>query len=198
MKKKPSPSPIRPICPSRDEALAERRSEISVEAGMESVSTFITSIVRKHPLQGCTPDDIAQDVAVVLLQQLGNQDAASRFPNESAFRGWLYNVTRNTVVGCHRSARHFRYCDSIDLEVELGRHHAFEFSHNAEHLIDKDELSRYEHEVERLEDRERGMLRDQLEGKSTREISERYGVPGGTVRSCLSRARQKLKARLQD
>lgn len=122
------------------------------------------------------------------------------FSGGAAFSTWLYRIARNVVIsGARYDAARPKIRASLDDEdnkVGVGLAAEDEGPGTHAHREETRELVRAAIETLGQEQREVVVLRD-LVGKSYEEISELVGVPVGTVRSRLHRARRELKRELE-
>lgn len=136
--------------------------------------------------------DAAQQAFLLAWRQL------SRFRGESGFYTWLYRIARNAAIS---SARSRRPTGSLDQLTEAGLAEPVDegAAGGPGAALELDE------EVQRLrralaqvpqDFREVLVLKD-IDELSYEQISELLGIPLGTVRSRLFRARQDLLERMQ-
>lgn len=136
-------------------------------------------------------EDAAQEVFVVVLRQLGT------FRRESAFSTWLYRVARNRIIDYRRRA--------AQRPSEVGDD-ALRTVPDGDVLADPQEVAttgetraRLMRHVERLSEPQRAVVYlHYWQGESVSEISELLGVPLGTVKSHLHRARERLSFLLRE
>jgi RNA polymerase sigma-70 factor (ECF subfamily) len=130
-------------------------------------------------------DDLAQEAMVKAFRVLAS------FEERSAFSTWLYSVTRSVCRDWHRrfSVDRFQPADFDDRVAE---------GLLQDELLEKRELSQVLWTaIQRLDPEFRTTLvLSDVEGLSYQEIAEVEGVPVGTVRSRLSRARSRLRQML--
>lgn len=141
--------------------------------------------------------DVAQEVFLQVYRQLG------RFEGRSSLRTWIYRIVVNQ---CHNRRRlwHRRRRELEEpLDERLGAHAgAGRFGGVAE-PSPFDELRQRERAARvqaalldlRFEQRTVLVLRE-VEGLSSEEVAGALGIPEGTVKSRLSRAREALRQRL--
>ena len=128
------------------------------------------------------PNDAAQDVLIVILRKGATCRDADRFA------GWVYGVVRK-VLARHRTRAWVRYWASnvipdamdgaADPQVRA------QLSETGRRVMQVLEALGQSH-------REILVLHD-LEGRSAREVGELLGVPVGTVKSRVRRAREQFK-----
>jgi RNA polymerase sigma-70 factor (ECF subfamily) len=129
-------------------------------------------------------DDISQDVFLKAYQHL------SRFEWRSAPRTWLLTITRNTALNYMKSV----YARRVTL-MEFIEHHVFGRSAEAE-WIDRENTNILWTYVMELPAKYREvLLLDAHYELSGSEMAALLGVPEGTVKSRLSRARAKVEAK---
>jgi RNA polymerase sigma-70 factor (ECF subfamily) len=149
-------------------------------------------VARRYTRDAARAEDLVQDT---VLKALTHWES---FRPGSNVRAWLLTILRNTFVSGYRRSR--REAVSVEPEVldrvstrpEAADDPAGEFFAR---ITDERILGA----VEELPDdfREVVVLSD-IEGMSYAEIAQALGVPVGTVKSRLFRARQRLQAELLD
>ncbi len=130
----------------------------------------------------CDAEDLTQQAFLAAHVNLGQL----REPEHS--RGWLFAILRSCYL---RHCRQRRPIAAANLELDVNTIPA---ESPEELLVDADELQRA---IDDLPDEFKlVVLLFYFEGCSYREISEKLGVPTGTVMSRLSRAKARLRAAL--
>ena len=146
--------------------------------------------------------DIAQDVFIKAYRAIGS------YKGQSAFYTWLYRIAMNTSTTLWQ--RRVRRGGMVSLETGMGPARGDPDARgyepaDADGLTPEDEAMRSE-DVQRVRDAIAKLegndhllvtLRD-LEGLSYGEIAETAGMPLGSVKSQLHRARARLKALIED
>jgi RNA polymerase sigma-70 factor (ECF subfamily) len=127
--------------------------------------------------------------------------------NEQAFRGWLFSILHNTFVSEYRRRCARPHMESLDCDEDAEEpfslfeqmHQPFLlwFSNPEQQFLDKLLREDLERALDSLPEHHRivVVLAD-LEEFNYAEIAETLGVPVGTVRSRLARARGALQKRL--
>lgn len=137
--------------------------------------------------------DVVQETFISAYQSLGT------FKGDSEFYTWLYRIAFNAAVSWKRRKRNivsleFGTNDSdINLEpADTSR------DHRPGEAIERDEdVRKLQEGMLRLSPEHRAVLTlKEMEGLKYEEIAEVLGVPVGTVRSRLSRARLELRSLL--
>lgn len=133
-------------------------------------------------------EDLTQEVFLRVFRALGGFRCGS-----ASFATWLSRLTRNLLVDHYRGAHHERLTSAFDdhpgLELVVTHHSA-----NPERALERREardlvqsiLAKLEPEL-----REPIIFRD-LEDMNYRDIAAAVGIPVGTVKSRLNRARAEL------
>jgi RNA polymerase sigma-70 factor (ECF subfamily) len=132
-------------------------------------------------------DDITQEALIKAFRSFGT------FDGRAALSTWLYTVARSSAVDWHRSRIGKPRGDVplTDSLVDGAEGHD-------ELLASKEGVHRLRAAISALDDKHRAVLvLFDIEGLSYQEIAEIEGVPLGTVRSRLSRARAELQGLLQ-
>lgn len=129
-----------------------------------------------------TAADVAQDVWLRVFRGL------ARLRDATKFRAWLFGIARRTVMDRLRIRYAQPVMDAVELDAIAGA------SPEADLEMD---LARMETELDRLPVIERDVLvLFYLRELSLADIAEIAGVPIGTVKSRLFRARNLLRAQL--
>jgi RNA polymerase sigma-70 factor (ECF subfamily) len=125
-------------------------------------------------------DDVAQDVWVRVLRGIG------RLRDGARLRAWLFGIARRTLMDRLR----VKYAAPPASDVDVNALAAADAG--ADEL--EADLAAVQEELSRLPVTERDVLSlFYLEGLSLQEVAEVLGVPVGTVKSRLFRARQLLR-----
>ncbi|MBX6314749.1 MAG: sigma-70 family RNA polymerase sigma factor [Isosphaeraceae bacterium] len=145
-------------------------------------------------LVGCAEDaqDLLQDTFLRAFEKLG------RFHGESSFYTWIYRIAVNLALSDRRRRRAARRAPEVHGE-------AFDPPDPSDDSDPSLPLERAERD-ERVQEALNGLASDHravivlkdLDGLRYEEIASILGVPVGTVRSRLHRARCELRERLQD
>ena len=131
--------------------------------------------------------------------------ALPRFRFESAFSTWLYRIAVNTCKSSRASLAFRMKKSTVSLDgMDAGAQQGLEASTGNPHPTPDQELERRERErllqeaIDALPPQQRTVvvLRD-VEGLSYDEITRITGLNPGTVKSKISRARLKLRGRLE-
>jgi RNA polymerase sigma-70 factor, ECF subfamily len=135
-------------------------------------------------------EELVQEVFVKVWRSSGSFDSA-----RSSFSTWLYRVTRSVALDLYRKCAH------KVRQVSNGASHiaaARDSSVGPEEIVDQSWLSwRVSRALEALDAPHREVIElAYLSGLSQREISERTGVPLGTVKSRTARAFERLRTEL--
>lgn len=177
----------------RDEALEnvvercrsgdERAWEALVDATADDIFRMAVSFTRHRG----EAEELTQEVFLKLWQNLNRYVA-----DASSFRAWAYRVARNLFVDAYRRSREQRKATWVDPEfleslpggedphTRAVRHQRLELARAA--------LERLPEELAQLI-----MLRDFADW-SYEELAQELGLPLGTVKSRLNRARRELAA----
>ena len=135
-------------------------------------------------------EELVQDVFLKVWRSSGTFD-----PSRASFSTWLYRVTRSAAIDLYRKRAH-KVHPIPDGESQVLA--ARDFSAGPQEVVDESWLSwRVSRALEALD----GPHREVIElayfgGLSQREISERTGVPLGTVKSRTASAFKRLRGEL--
>src|SRR5262249_17314788 len=137
--------------------------------------------------------DVVQDAFVNAYQSLDG------FKGDSLFFTWLYRIAVNTAISHKRKQR-------VLLSIDAGRNgptsvqplDAAEDSRPGEALERAEQEQRVQHALSRLSSEHRAVLiLKDMEGQKYETMADILGVPIGTIRSRLHRARAELRELLE-
>jgi len=140
--------------------------------------------------------DVAQEVFLQVYRRLG------RFEGRSSLKTWIYRIVVNH---CH-NRRRFWQRRGRDKQEVLDERFAASDEGRGGWAVSPYEATRRRERADRVqsallalsfEQRSVLVLRE-VEGLSCEEVAATLGIPDGTVKSRLSRAREALRARLVD
>ncbi len=138
--------------------------------------------------------DVAQEVFLQVYRRLG------RFEGRSSLKTWIYRIVVNQ---CH-NRRRFWHRHGRDREEALDERFASPATHRDDWQASPYEQARRRERARKVqaallqltfEQRSVIVLRE-VEGLSCEEVAVALGIPDGTVKSRLSRAREALRQRL--
>jgi RNA polymerase sigma-70 factor (ECF subfamily) len=134
-------------------------------------------------------EDLQQEVLIALHREL------PRFRHESALSTFVWRVTHNVAVGHLRSWARRRRREERHALGEFALQPQFD---PTEALERGDRSARILAALSRLEERERSLVYlKEIEGVPLQELATVFGVPLGTIKSRLSRAKDKLAHELR-
>jgi RNA polymerase sigma-70 factor (ECF subfamily) len=145
--------------------------------------------------------DNAEDALDVVQEAfLSAYQSLSSFKGDSLFFTWLYRIAVNTAISMKRKRR-------VVLSIDAARHREdaqVEPADTSEesrpgHALEQAEQSRRVHEaLSKLSPEHRAVLvMKDMEGQKYEDMADVLGVPIGTIRSRLHRARLELRAILE-
>ena len=133
--------------------------------------------------------DVVQDAFLNAYQSLRS------FKGDSEFYTWLYRIAFNTAISLKRKQR-----TALSLDSPLAHHQGIEPDDHSEAARPGSAMERGEDEalvhtaLAQLSDEHRDVLvMKEIDGMKYEEIAEILGVPIGTIRSRLHRARLELR-----
>ena len=135
-------------------------------------------------------EELVQEVFLKVWRSAGTFDHS-----RGSFSTWLYRVTRSVAIDLYRKrARGVRSVSDGDAHIAASR----DWSAGPEEVVDESWLSwRASRALEVLDAPQREVIHlAYFEGLSQREISERTGMPIGTVKSRTASAFKKLRREL--
>jgi RNA polymerase sigma-70 factor (ECF subfamily) len=136
--------------------------------------------------------DIVQDAFMHAYQSLDS------FKGQAQFYTWLHRIAANTAIShCRKRQIPVRVVDR-ESELPLEPADPSEFSRPSHALEQAEQESRIQKALQRLSPEHRVVLvMKELEGQKYEDIAEALGVPIGTIRSRLHRARSELRELLE-
>ena len=142
-------------------------------------------------------EDLAQDALIRALKALPS------FRGESSQATWVYRITLNTWKNRVRSEKRRSFWKMLPLHLLFGEDGSQEKALPADDppldaALESEETARAVQKalLELDEDSRAVVILREIEGLSYDQIADSLGLPEGTVKSRLSRARDALKARL--
>jgi RNA polymerase sigma-70 factor (ECF subfamily) len=136
--------------------------------------------------------DDAQDVVQEAF--LNAYQSLDGFKGDSLFLTWLYRIAVNTAISFKRKQRVLLSIDASRAGVQPLD--ASEYSRPGEALERAEQEQRVQRALSRLSPEHRAVLKD-MEGQKYEAIADILGVPIGTIRSRLHRARAELRELLE-
>jgi len=156
----------------------------------DTKKVVLGSIARSlYPENHDAIDDIVQEVYLRAYQSLSRK----QFRNEASMESWLYTIARNEALRCNKK-RGSEKTDQVDIlhevfqEIPDGRSENPDDNGHAIDLVYK--------KIAELPEKYRNVMELDIMGLKERQIAERLEISLGTVKSRLSRAREKLRQML--
>ena len=119
--------------------------------------------------------------------------ALDRFKGQSSFSTWVYRITMNTCLDELRR-RKVRASTSLDTLLESGWSPTDESDTPERHAIDSERRRALSSAIQSLpEDMRSAIVLREMQGLSYEEISDVLSVNVGTIKSRISRGREKLR-----
>lgn len=138
--------------------------------------------------------DLAQEAFLRAWQSLGS------YRSDAAFSSWLYRLTSNVCIDYLRKKKRSRVI-SLTFEDDEGEQAQLELPDSAptpeQRLLQKEEQALLREAMNALPVEARQILTLRaINGLSYEQIAEVMGLPEGTVKSRLSRAREQLRKKI--
>ncbi len=184
----------------------QSEDQLAIERTLQGDASAYTAIVERYQrrllgllMHACgdqeLAEDIAQDAFVRAYQKL------ELFSGESQFYTWLARIAMNLLFSDRRRKRLENQLPQAGLDVALDSHGFTNRQVEArpDEMMELDETQRCVRQAIEMLDEERRrvvLLRD-FDGLDYDAIADTLGIPIGTVRSRLHRARLELKSILQ-
>lgn len=131
-------------------------------------------------------DDITSQVFTKVYLKLKS------YTHHLSFEMWLKTITVNTAIDYRRRNKKEQlnnYIDEEDSTIQLsGLEHSPE-----DNLIFQQNINIVMDCIPRLKKKYRDLIYARLDGKSYQQISEELAIPEATVKTCLNKARQRLR-----
>lgn len=175
---------VRSFLASRDDDLFA----LLVERHKDRVFRLIVSVL--GPAAANEAEEVTQEVFLLVYRRLAS------FRMESRFATWLYRIAYNRAIDARRTARlRLPHCSDERLASLPARDGASDPAARAE---ETERRAAVHASLEEIPDLYRAVLYQYywLE-EDVAEIGAALGVPSGTVKSYLHRARQALEARMR-
>lgn len=149
----------------------------------QSVFRFARSILKDHH----EAEDIAQEVFVMALKRV------QHFRGESSIQAWLFAITKNMCIDRQRYLQRRGRGSTEHLDTPAGQRLSSSSNVHARAVLGETS-ARAARALDTLPPEFREVIvLTAFDGLSYEEVAERTGVPVGTVRSRIARAREKLK-----
>ncbi|MSR29894.1 MAG: sigma-70 family RNA polymerase sigma factor [Gemmataceae bacterium] len=139
-------------------------------------------------------EDVAQETFVKAFRAIGG------FKGQSKFYTWLFRIAYHQTVNHRRKKK-----PALSLDLKIGNSSSADFllpsyeDNPGKRLEAEENKAELELALEQLPlDFRACLLLKEMEGLSYEEISQAIGIPLGTVRSRLHRARMELRRILED
>jgi RNA polymerase sigma-70 factor, ECF subfamily len=174
-----------------DEQLMTRLSGPEVEAALSKLydryGRTVYGVGLKILGDRSSAEELVQEVFLKVWRSPGTFD-----PSRASFSTWLYRVTRNVALDLYRKrTSRIRPVPNADSQIAAAR----DSSAGPEEIVDDSWLSwRMSNALEELGATQREVVElAYFQGLSQREISERTGMPLGTVKSRTASAMKRLR-----
>ena len=140
--------------------------------------------------------DLSQEVFLRVFRTIG------RFRGQSTLRTWIYRIAVNQARNRHRFWRRRHRNDQVSLDAHIAAHGDFPstLGLRPDRVFEQKELGlRLQRALDRLPfDQRTAIVLREIDGLSYEDIAYSLNVTLGTVKSRLTRARQALRAVLQE
>ena len=146
-------------------------------------------------LRMCANQEDAQDCLQEAMLRIYR--SISGFKGQSSFSTWIYRVAMNTCLDELRKKKN-KQAASLDSLLDTGWSPSDDYDTPEHHAIEGERKKAIRTAISELPDDMRSaiVLRD-IEGFSYEEISEMLGINVGTIKSRISRGREKLREKIR-
>ena len=135
-------------------------------------------------------EDVADDLLSVTFTKAFSR--LESYVNPISFEMWLKTITVNTAIDYIRRNKKEQlnnYIDDEESKIQLsGLEHSPE-----DDMIFQQNINIVMECIPRLKKKYRDLIYARLDGKSYQQISQELAIPEATVKTCLNKARQRLK-----
>ncbi len=178
--------------PSTREILQAQKGSVSA---FENIVTFYSAKIYNFAYRFTYDRDEAQDLAQEVFLRLYAK--LREFDPSRPFRPWFYKLAVNVCINAVRGRK--QEAAAQDPEILDTRRANGRAADPAAVAATRDEVARLQHAVAGLpEDYRSAVVLRYLEDMSCEEVADALGVPEGTVKTWLFRAREMLRLRLAD
>ena len=147
-------------------------------------------------LRMCANREDAQDCLQEAMLRIYR--AISGFKGESSFATWVYRITMNTCLDELRKRKN-RQSTSLDNLLDMGWSPTDETNVPEKHAIRNESRRALQSAIANLpEDMRSAIVLRDIEGLSYDEIAQALGINIGTIKSRISRGREKLREKLKE
>lgn len=153
---------------------------------VERYLPLVSAVVRRHRLADADGDDVKQTVWLRLVEHLDDVRETAALP------GWIATVTRNECLRVLATRNRFRLIDPLESE-QWGEATELDLDKQMVDLVERQALREA---LAKLPDDRRRLLLMMLEDPpvSYAEISERLGIPIGSIGPTRARALAQLRS----
>lgn len=134
--------------------------------------------------------DVADDITSMVFTKVYTK--LDTYTHHISFEMWLKTITVNTAIDYIRRNKKEQlnnYIDEAESTIQLnGTDHSPE-----DKLIFQQNVDVVMECISMLKKKYRDLIYARLDGKSYQQISEELAIPEATVKTCLNKARQRLK-----
>lgn len=152
----------------------------------------IVQLASKYVSDQADALDIAQEAFIKAYKAIGT------FRGESSFYTWLYRIAVNCAKNYLESSARSRNSVDVDAEDFASKdvHGALISGETPDKIMESEELGRVIKKAlaDLSPDLSEAIILREIEGLSYDEIAERTGIPVGTVRSRIFRAREYIES----
>jgi RNA polymerase sigma-70 factor, ECF subfamily len=138
-------------------------------------------------------EEITQDIFVKIANNLENFDSSL-----SSLKTWVYNITKNTLIDFYRTNKSFTV--NVESYTDENGNESYQFigdSHADTELINQEKQSVINKAFETLTGLNKRVAElSLLEQRSYNEVADILDIPLGSVKGCLSRAKNQLRSAL--
>lgn len=146
-------------------------------------------------LRMCMNHEDAQDCLQEAMLRIYR--SISGFKGQSSFSTWIYRVTMNTCLDELRKKKN-KQTTSLDSLLDTGWSPSDDYDTPEHHAISGEKKKAIQNAISELpEDMRSAIVLRDIEGFSYDEISDMLGINVGTIKSRISRGREKLREKIR-
>lgn len=146
-------------------------------------------------LRMCANQEDAQDCLQEAMLRIYR--SISGFKGQSSFSTWIYRVTMNTCLDELRKKKN-KQTTSLDGLLDTGWSPSDDYDTPEHHTIEQERKKALHGAISELpEDMRSAVVLRDIQGFSYEEIAEMLGINVGTIKSRISRGREKLREKIR-
>ena len=164
-----------------DEEDLEFARDLDIDALYNRYKQRTLAFIASMGIQGADAEDVQQKAWVRIVQSLREQ------PFEGHFRGWLFQIVRNTAIDMMRKKR------PDPMSAEIAEATIADSGSPDQPMIDNEYRAAVSSCIEALEDEQRDLVRGRLAGDNYQTIAQRLKISTAKAHRIFFDAKQALR-----